>query len=66
LLAVGEEWFGGQGGEITASLGFVSRKPMDMTTRPGHSVLSMGSQPDELWNTSLPCSPVIIGMLQAI
>jgi hypothetical protein len=36
---------------------------MDMTTRPGHTVLSMGSQPVELWKTSLPCRPVIIGTL---
>ncbi len=39
---------------------------MDMTTSPGQIVLSMGSQPVELWNTSLPCSPVIIGTLRKI
>lgn len=39
---------------------------MDMTTSPGQTVLSMGSQPVELWNTSLPCSPVIMGTLRTI
>ncbi len=60
----------GAGGKVhaalTASLGFVSRNPMDMTSSPGQTVLSMGSQPVELWNTSLPCSPVIMGTLRGV